>query len=529
MKCLGYISGYSFDRGFGFIEPYVYTNEMNELSLCFYGSDCSFNPEKRGAVIFEVEDFNDTIFDLCLYHVRAIRVKRLTEDFDFILENWLKYDDIFRDVIFDALNEEFYNDLNLRLRLNDIANSKSIIDEPRLKRWLSTLPERVIIVDSIYVDSCKKIIDEILSKEIETNYIDFDYLLTDTMPSKSEIENAITLFINNESPNIIYTHTSESGYWYTKWKWDGSEDSFCDPVSKSDFKSKNVFSIKNFVVDFSFSKSSSGDYDKDLLKFNDVIIDVYSSLKNSRYIRGSVIHRYDWERKKILGKTASEIYSNVRVSILNAILEYCSISLPTYGKSIYKGIEDFFSFKIPVEKDIPWVSCVDRKFLYENSLELRRYCYSSCVDILNKKSSSASGINIESLEVGKIIKGGMLLSNDETILYSLKDIDLQEVVIPITVKRVEDSAFIRCENLKKVHFLGSITYIGHNVFRQNTEIEILGDFSNLEYIGFNKSLSKLIIKDEVRTIKDWSYLFNKSIIDNTKITIKKFHIEHDDK
>lgn len=86
------------------------------------------------------------------------------------------------------------------------------------------------------------------------------------------------------------------------------------------------------------------------------------------------------------------------------------------------------------------------------------------------------------------------------------DTSLEEIIIPATIKTIEENAFAGCKNLKKVIMDDSVIEIYSNVFANCVELKELKLSNSLTEIPNTcfkncKSLHKLFIPDSVNTMK----------------------------
>lgn len=519
MKYLGYISLFFESKGYGFIRSEELVSELGGKDLFFHVSDCSFLPKRDNMVIFQLKKSKDKI--------KAICIKRLAEEIEFLIAGWDNYSDFRKRNIFYSLNKDFQNDTYIRNYLMGLSNNLTSTDV-KLQGWLSSISERVHIADSVYVENCKKIIDEFVCNFLCEHYAEFDFNWSNDIPSDDELNRKMLEFLQDEKPLLHYTHTEEDGYWYTQWKWDGSEDRFRSGSDSSLFESKNSFVLKKVFVDFSYSKKGCGCYDEDLKSKNDVVLTIYSLLKNKRYIWKKIVDARDRRFADLINDMSANISKSLQSVVLNNLQQYLSEFLPIYGKNIYKILEPIFCKQITgwdIDKlELPWIPGVDYKVLREQIRELHRYIHQSAKLQIEQRCYR----NFDDLKT-KVINevDGMRLSSDKSVLYEITNSRVEQIVIPESVICIEDGAFASCPYLKRIEFLGKIEHIGNEVFCNNKP-EIIGDFPKLSFFGYNTTTANMTINNETRTIKEWSYQYNKDIIENTEMTIKRIHIKHED-
>ena len=374
------------------------------------------------------------------------------------------------------------------------------------------------------------------------------------VPSREELYPAVTSYLQNLNAIIMYTYTYEDGYWTTHWKWDGSEDSFVSGTQSSsiEYSKTEIFPIKNVCMYYGYSEDTN--YRNDEMSKEDVFLEVYSSIKNSKKLWTAIVNGYNRKERELLGHLIDDTYK----SALSAILEYLTKIFPIYGKIMYdwaeewKGkhsfhisscdLDSFLSHGTPLfsrmerilgsdmkdkyEKyNRPDIRGVDAIRLKEQLLSINLYLCQRIANVLEKNYISHIELSVYDTET--IDREGMLLSIDEKTIYGITGIRLQEITIPSTVTHIGDGAFFGCKQLKKIQFLGVVTHIGHDAFR-GVQADVYGDFSKISFFGYNTSRSKITINGETKAINEWSYLYNKKTIDDTDITMKKIHIEHED-
>ena len=97
--------------------------------------------------------------------------------------------------------------------------------------------------------------------------------------------------------------------------------------------------------------------------------------------------------------------------------------------------------------------------------------------------------------------------------------DIEKVIIPNTVTRIGSAAFFGCNNLKDITIPNSVTSISSNAFQYTTFIDnfkddfvILGDHVLYKYQGTN---TNVVIPDGVKIIADYLFYCNTSLTDVT--------------
>lgn len=537
MKYIGGISLFFESKGYGFINSSQLKAEGYGSDMFFHISDCSFTPKRYAYVIFELKRYKDK--------TKAINVESPTQEVDYLVENWSQYSDGDKAKFIAAFLNDWKEDLVLRKKLVEAANRYTEIEDEKLKDLFSSITEISLIESSLEVD-CKKIIDDIVSDVFLRNYADYDFSFSNEIPSREEISQSVMRFWQNFKPSILYTHTVEDGYWHTRWKWDGSEDSWRDGKEYYEVKSLNNFSIKGLSINLNYTESNSGSCGKDM---NSVILRVYSKLMNSRSLWNNIDSVCRNRKEQLIKEVFDNVCNLCRQPILESLSQYFITKFPKNGEFMYNQISRIYGkFWIKEINDsltpYKYICFIQMgNLIKKHIIDINSYISTSIKNRIEGKCTSLP--HSDAFTNGKINKDGMYLSVDGKILYSLSDLTVQEVIIPESVSFIADGAFIDCRNLKKIQFLSPITHIGHEILLEavphsnygyyssssqqpNNQLEIIGDFSQLSYIGYNTSSLEIVVNGESKTIAEWSYIYNKEIIDNTDITIKEVHIEHED-
>ncbi|MCQ2310502.1 MAG: leucine-rich repeat domain-containing protein [Paludibacteraceae bacterium] len=545
MKHIGVISVYFESRGFGFIKyDQIISKGTFSNDIFFHVNDCSFEPQKDECVIFDMKLYRG--------NKKAIHVKRLVEEFDYLLNNWGEYSIKDKNRCCLAFENEFIHYGPYQKKLIELAKGDIPFKDECLQQVFSSIKERSAKVEAYitekecieeagFVDECQKIIDKLVPYIIKNECSDLDFSLC-SIPSYDELHSAFMSFLQSEKPSIVYTHTIEDGYWHTRWKWDGSEDYWVAGKEYSDFEVHNVFSIKGISVNighvgaYSSSHNGSGNYDEDIQSKNRRVLGQYEALKDRRSLCDKINASCKRKREELIKKITTDIHSAIKQPILDELIQYLTLRFPLYGEGIsnllttlskknYEFVDNSCYNRILAKMYIPMPNMNSLK---ENLLIINRYMLNAIsVYVEDLQSLKFKNIILNPFSAETKEQDGLILSLDESILYAIIDTNLQEIIIPESVTSIGDGAFNDCLKLQKIHFLGSITRIGHGAFL-NTKSQICGDFSKLSFLGFNTSTSILSINNQSKTIAEWSYLFNQTIIDNTEITIKKIHIEHQD-
>ena len=257
-------------------------------------------------------------------------------------------------------------------------------------------------------------------------------------------------------------------------------------------------------------------------------------MKNKPFIWYKIISHYSKRRdgilQRLLNDAANKVCKSLQPNILSELSKYMHTNYPILGDTFYKYIErEYFDSTIQHEEEqkvideILKLSAIGNiKVDYNALLYKLKWVAKSVLSCSKSKIAERAKIKapLKFYEYQTIEDNGLLMSIDRTRLYRVINRDSQEVIIPQTITYIEDNAFCECNKLATVRFLGLITYIGHNVF-SDKQLSITGDFVNLKYIGFNDNISNLKMNDKTRSIREWSYLFNKDTIENTEFKIIK--------
>lgn len=561
MKYLGKIRKYFSSRGFGFIQSFSSDEIINRESVIkinediyFQFKDCSLkNVEKIDWVTFELLDQKGKI--------KAINIKGidLISEIDHLYNNWDNYNPKLKNRILVDLesyfsdpeasfisyqdeesiyNRRFERILNSDKRKKIIDAAKNIINRPdsynkkgSLHKFLTSILERAVIQEMSFAQRCKDIIDSILLKEFQCKYQEIVNEISN-IPSREELQPSVTAFLQNLKPTIYYTHTilREGCGYYTAYKWDGSEDRY-DGGESADFISCTLQNPRFLdIINWGYNDKRDSFCTKE-----NIVLDVYSSIHNSQKFWNNLINAYEYKVETLLKK----FIDNTCKLALTEITQYLSTEFPIYGKRMYEWSEKF------VTKDVffinsslinsfilntsDWDKYIDRgpQNAYTNNcrpkikgvniiklksiiLDIYTHLCQTLATMLNNRSVP---FRISAFDTETINKDNMILSADEKILYSVKPVAYSNFVkIPKTVTHIGDGAFKECNESIYIHFLGTVKHIGHDVFKI-THVISEGDFSQLSTMGYNRSNAKITINGETKTITEWSYLFNKEIID----------------
>ena len=566
MDLLGKISVYFESKGFGFIKSKFSNSGEKGSDVFFHIKDCIFKSlDIDDWVLYELKEYNGK--------VKAVNVRKiiLIEEIDYLSNNWKYYSFGLKKKVKDELEDYLghyistyidYSEYNRRFgellksdaRRKIIEVAKSFIannehsNNEDLYNFFASILERVLIGEFLFVRDCKRIIDETINKEFYSKYAVSDVGLSKVL-SRTELCSMVSSYLQNQKPSIMYTHTYEDGYWATRWKWDGSEDYWVNSKSSSDIEcSQN----QNFSFgDISFPWRYWG-YNEDIHSKEDVFLEVYSFLRNSRKFWETLVNVFRRKEYELLQNFIDRICK----SVFTEILQYFVTMFPIYGKVMCNFSQDWkekYSFYITnydiegfLSRGISLSERLERIFagidkckqcnklnikgvnilgLEKHLLDVSLYLYQSVANMIEDRYVPCKKFSAFDYET--INKDGMLLSCDEKVLYAITDQEKQEIIVPSSVTHVGDGAFVGCNQLKTVQFLGSIIYIGHDVLR-GIQPEICGDFSQLSFMGYNTSCSNMTINGEMKKIKEWSLFYNKKDFEETDIIMKEIHIKHDD-
>lgn len=585
MVHLGRICKFFESKGYGFIESTFdsvleWQNrnryEKKNNNIFFHIKDCSFTQiVDVDWVTYEIHEHNGKC--------KAVKIKafNLTTGFDHLFNNWSNYnfslqnkilselEDIFsyQEVFYlsysdeDSIFSKNFSKLQKSIKRNNIINAAKRIagrldmcsKSKSLHDFLCSILERFNIEEIDFTQGCKDIIDKTLHNAFQDNFKELENEMSN-VPTREVIKPAVISFLQNLKPTISYTYEFEEGYWSTRWKWDGSEDSYNHPRSSSKIEcSLEHFTFRGTTIYWGYYEDGFLRNNEDEMDKNEIFMEVYSNLLNSRKFWNVIIYQY---QKKEIDLLLSFINKTCE-SALKEIMQYLNIIFPKYGKTMFDwaeawvkkhnfyidgmSIKFFLLNKTPLpnilkkfqfinngnkyEKyDRPEITGVNVVNLKKDLLDIYLYLYQNLISIIENRYTSHVQLNAYDSEV--INENNITLSYDRKTLLSV-DNNCTEISIPKTVTQIHDGALDDCKNLTKINFTGPITHIGNHVFR-NVKLEIIGDFSHLTYIGFNRSHVKLSINGVTKTITEWSYYYNKHLVDNTIININKEYIRHDD-
>lgn len=531
MKYVGEISLYFDSKRFGFIKSNQLASEgLITDDVFFHLNDCLFFPSRLDFVVFELNNDNGK--------VKAVNVKLPIDEIDYLLDHWNDYSDQDKKLCLSSLEKEFCNKTASQNVLSRKFDKVLSIGDSELVRMFSSFVESLSLKSADLASCCSsKLKDLVLLtfRNASGNELSFSEIL----PSDEELNNYFTRFLRDEKPRIIYTYTEESGYWQTNWKWDGPEDSYKEGQKYSDFETNHIFSIKKISIGLGYGRSSwshngSGDYEKDLSTKNQRIINLYQTLKDSRYL-GDLVNKECARLKGVaIEKMVNDVYDSVRQPVLEVLRQYFIDTYKCYGKNISNWLTQHYQpadWRID-DNNYPgsgyfYIPGVNMRIVKRDLLSIFQQVYKLISSEIERTSSLNSQKFVKIFPSNTLLQGNMIMSDDRTILYAVTDTTLSKIVIPKSVTVVADGAFNGCASLREISFLGVITHIGNGVFRY-PNLQISGDFSCLRTLGFNSSSSELTIGDQKKTIIDWVYAYNKNDIDRAEFIVNKKYIEHND-
>ena len=482
----------------------------------------------------------------------------------------------------EAFNTELNAEEVIKKAAEEAAKKADIIanKSASLNNFIFSVLERISIEESSFVQHCKYIIDQKLDQEFQSNFKEFDeaiiklrenFLLN--VPTREDLYPAVTSYLKGLKPSIKYTYTYVEGYSYTRYKWDGSEDTYMSPTSSSDIVCSltKQFSYKGTQFRWGYYHNRTN-HDPKMSKV-DVVIEINSKLLNSRGFWEMINNHYT-NNKSEYNRKEAELLANYITNICNSVLikikQYLMIEFPLYGKTIYEWAEKHCSLRNPVNyqnlrstplsQDIekliefsktdkfsniypPQITGTNVIELKHGLLDIYSYLYRNLLLLIESRYPSQVHINafnkenfintfkteniISAFDKEAIHRNNLTLSSDEKTLLCV-DKNCVEVEIPSSVTHINDGAFDGCINLKKIVFLGPVHHIGHHVFNQYIP-NIEGDFSHLSFLGYNHSSSNITINGTIQTITEWSYQYNKKEIDNADIKMEDIYIKQEDR
>ena len=143
--------------------------------------------------------------------------------------------------------------------------------------------------------------------------------------------------------------------------------------------------------------------------------------------------------------------------------------------------------------------------------------------------SAFAGCHIQNLNHAELlIKNGLALSNDETVLLYCADASMTSVVIPDSVKEIRENAFCYCENLESVVIPGSVKEIGDWAFYGCKSLKSVVIPESVEKIGWdafngchiqNLHHTELLIKNGLALTSDETVLLYCADVSMTSVVI----------
>lgn len=445
---------------------------------------------------------------------------KLDSIFDFISNKWDLFNDDDRKR-FSRFLENVYEYEIFQAKAENLINK---IDDEVLNNLLCLWKEKSKIKGLRFVDDCKRIIGEVISLKIAQDYSCIKIPVPDELATIEEVKNDVITFFDKLKPIVVYKHTLDDAHdKQQRYKWDGSEYDYIPSSTYATIGSELKFLTKGFHKELKCTISYSADYEKALLLRDEMCLILYSSLKNSKSLWKDISEHYRHYKDEYLRNFEYNLYNVIKPIVIDALRLYFSEKVPYHGAYIVKALEDlnyiehqYFYFNFPC-------NCNDIGNIRNQLKEIDIYrCITDAICININKQNIIS--NIYNYYEDKVEVDGLLLSKDGSILYDVVNWHLKEIIIPDSVKIVEDGAFENCRQ-SKIHFLGHINYIGHGVFNYD-DYEIIGDFSELSYVGYNISNCHIKIKNEIRTMKELAYHYNMEKIKSTKLLFEKYHITY---
>lgn len=476
--------------------------------------------------IFNKWDLFDKTEKLCTFGLLEIAYVnerfyyKVDSIFDFIFDKWNSFDDDDRQR-FSRLLEDVFEYEIFQTKAENLINK---IDDEVLNNHLCLWKEKSKIKGLRFVDDCKRIIGEVISLKIAQDYSCIKIPVPDELATIEEVKHDVMTFFDKLKPVVVYKHTLDDAHEkQQRYKWDGSEYDYISSSIYATIGSELKFLTKGFHKELKCTIDYSTDYEKALLLRDEMCLIVYSSLRNSKSLWKDISKHYRYYEDEFLRNLKYRLYEVMKPIVIDALRLYFSKNVPYHGTYIIKALEElnynesqylFFSFPC---------YCDDIESIRNQLKELDLFhCINAAIYTNISKQKIIS--NIYNYYEDKEEVNGLLLSKDGSILYDVVSCQLKEIIIPDSVKIIEDGAFENCRQ-SKIHFLGHINYIGHGVFNHG-DYEIIGDFSELSYVGYNISNCHIKVKNEIRTIKELAYHYNKEKIKSTKLLFEKYHITY---
>ena len=123
---------------------------------------------------------------------------------------------------------------------------------------------------------------------------------------------------------------------------------------------------------------------------------------------------------------------------------------------------------------------------------------------------------------GIYLIGRFIVCNGETeityrdINYATSKYDIDEIVLPDTIKKIHDDAFFDCSEIKRINIPVSVQYIGAQAFWGMDELEELTITNNIGFVGKHafcncRKLTLMISCKEPEIPSDWDADFYANI------------------
>lgn len=158
-------------------------------------------------------------------------------------------------------------------------------------------------------------------------------------------------------------------------------------------------------------------------------------------------------------------------------------SVLVIGNSAFWGCDKINAFKIPASV---------------TSIGIR--AFSQCSAPITVATENPNYSNLD----------GVLFNKDQTVLIYCPISKTGSYTIPVTVKKIEESAFSECKKLSVVKLPASIDTIGYSAFYNCTDLANIILPANIKYIGYNAfsgcmSLPSIYIPNSITSIEDGTF------------------------
>lgn len=117
-------------------------------------------------------------------------------------------------------------------------------------------------------------------------------------------------------------------------------------------------------------------------------------------------------------------------------------------------------------------------------------------------------MNFTLIDKKLVVDDGETEITHRDINYAASHYDINEIVLPETIKTIHDDAFFDCSDIKRINIPASVQYIGSQAFWGMDALEELSITNNIGFIGKHafcncEKLTLMISCKESEVPSDW--------------------------